>query len=451
MNQEQNNLNSNNFNTKGDNGAPNNQSLNNTYNQNIYNNANINQQMYSNQPQSASNYQQPINQMNTQQTTVQPMNTFQGMNTNNSNLINKPQKKVNIGLIIGIISICLIIAIVLFLILGNKENAKSVVKKYINEVVENNYTGAFEYVYIPDGGFVSLEDYNEYIKLNDYFTKYENKKVKDIKQITSTEEDAVFNVSLIDDNDNSSTQKIRVILDDNKKWKVKEEGLYTEKWNIIIPGNYELYIDERKVETKYITTQKDLKDVYVLPAVANFDKKFKITGDLGNKEFNLVPALSNSGYNVTMELMDDNLVKKGYDYIKTSWNEIYAAYIAKKDISEIKKYFSSDFDTKSIEQYYTSDLNSCTNVKSTAKYTNYRITNVISGDKNYVITDKIITFNFGYTLEWNVQYFGFNTVHNQSMNRYSKIRLILEDNEFKIYEMPDGNLFNHCTQFTKEF
>ena len=100
MNQEQNNLNPNNFNTQGNNGIPNNQPLNNqSFNQGM----GVNQQPINPQPQQAPSFQQPINQMNMQQPTPQPMNTFESGNTNNQNFNSKPPKKMNLGLIIGII------------------------------------------------------------------------------------------------------------------------------------------------------------------------------------------------------------------------------------------------------------------------------------------------------------------------------------------------------------
>ena len=95
MNQEHNNLNPNNFNTQGNNGIPNNQPLNNqSFNQGIGVN------------------QQPINQMNIEQPTPQPMNNiFDNGNANNQNLNSKPPKKLNLGLIIGGIAAVAVIVV----------------------------------------------------------------------------------------------------------------------------------------------------------------------------------------------------------------------------------------------------------------------------------------------------------------------------------------------------
>lgn len=104
MNQEQNNLNPNNFNTQGSNGIPNNQPLNNQ-------GMGFNQQPINPQPQPTPSYQQPINQMNMQQRTPQPINTFESGNTSNQNFNSKPPKKMNLGLIIGIVAVVAVVGV----------------------------------------------------------------------------------------------------------------------------------------------------------------------------------------------------------------------------------------------------------------------------------------------------------------------------------------------------
>lgn len=129
MNQEQNNLNPNNFNTQGNNEIPNNQPLNNQMiNNNIYQNqvvqqsANVNQPIFNPEPQPTPSFQQPINQMNVP---LQSMNnTFENGNASSQNLNSKPPKKMNLGLIIGIVAAVsvVIVGIVLVPKLFNKSN-----------------------------------------------------------------------------------------------------------------------------------------------------------------------------------------------------------------------------------------------------------------------------------------------------------------------------------------
>lgn len=97
MNQEQNNLNSNNFNIQGNDGITNNVPLNNQ-------SMNFNQQPINSQPQLTPSFSQPI----MQETMPQP---FESGNDNNQDFNNKPPKKMNLGLVIGIIAAVVVVAI----------------------------------------------------------------------------------------------------------------------------------------------------------------------------------------------------------------------------------------------------------------------------------------------------------------------------------------------------
>lgn len=149
MNQEQNNLNPNNFNTQGNNGIPNNQPLN---NQNFNQGMSVNQQPINPQPQQPSNYEQPINQMNMQQPTPQPMNTFESGNTNNQNFNSKPPKKMNLGLIIGIVGIvAATIGIGIYVLLKPNLN-------------KNNNTNNGQLNKVPSD-YIAIENITDYEKL----------------------------------------------------------------------------------------------------------------------------------------------------------------------------------------------------------------------------------------------------------------------------------------------
>ena len=111
MNQEQNN-----FNTQGNNGIPNNQPLNNqSFNQGIGFN------------------QQPINPQ------PQPINNFESANASNQNLNSKPPKKMNLGLIIGIVAVVAIVGV--GVVFGSKllsKDSKNPDSNPNNSVTENN-------------------------------------------------------------------------------------------------------------------------------------------------------------------------------------------------------------------------------------------------------------------------------------------------------------------------
>lgn len=163
MNQEQNNLNPNSFNTQGNNGIPNNQPLNNqnfntTFNQNVEPNTNVNQttfnqQAINSQPQSTPSFQQPI----MQEPTPQPMNTLESGNASNQKFNNKPPKKVNLGLIIGIVVAVVVIIGGILLFINKKNNNSS--KSSINK----NFSGKTKLVntYANISTYISTENTNQ--------------------------------------------------------------------------------------------------------------------------------------------------------------------------------------------------------------------------------------------------------------------------------------------------
>ena len=112
MNREQNNQNQNNLNTQNNNGISNNQS----YNQDVSGN----REVINSQSQQPLNYEQTIMQQSTPQSID---NEFETRSANNQSFNSKPTKKINLGLIIGIIIVIIaVITIILILLNGNRKN-----------------------------------------------------------------------------------------------------------------------------------------------------------------------------------------------------------------------------------------------------------------------------------------------------------------------------------------
>lgn len=137
MNQEQNN-----FNTQGNNGIPNNQPLN-------------NQQPI--KPQPIPSFKQTI----MQETKPQPTNTFESGNASIQNFNNKPPKKMNLALILGIVAAVIIVGVGSFFIFNsnnkqllNKENSQ----QEQNEISSNKDVLPNEIIKV-----VSLDNYDTYL------------------------------------------------------------------------------------------------------------------------------------------------------------------------------------------------------------------------------------------------------------------------------------------------
>lgn len=182
MNQEQNS-----FNTQGNNGVPNNQPLNNQ-------SMGLNQQTINSQPQPTQSFQQPI----MQEPTLQPTNTFESGNTSNESFISKPPKKMNLGLIIGIIAVIVTFIIIISIVLSNNKvsNDNSNISNALTKQEKKDYKQELEIVE------QYLEENNNFVK-NDHsveqIVSFSHKKIgsKILRIDTFGVEDYIENNSII--------------------------------------------------------------------------------------------------------------------------------------------------------------------------------------------------------------------------------------------------------------
>ena len=281
MNQEQNSLNSNNFNTQGNNGIPNNQPLNN---------------------QSIEVNQQPINQINMQYPTPQPMNTFESGNANNQSFNNKPPKKMNLGLIIGIVvAVAAVIGGVLLVSNingntnndssnGNSNNGNSNVDLTIDESVPKSLTcnlvgnaiygekASYSYEYI-------LPNWNRYTFLKEYEPEYTNEPGK----IYVVDYDKVCKENRKNDNSNVDTNDFGLYIHysvdkySSAAWKdIKERATghlgYTQAGSPTLYGNdngyWYAYMD-KGYNLKTNDYDLDELNVHIWKEVAKFENADK--------------------------------------------------------------------------------------------------------------------------------------------------------------------------------
>lgn len=181
MNNEQDNLNQNNFSNSQDNGVmPNNQDI-------VVNETILNQQAMQTSPQS-------INQTNLQQPMTQNINTFDVGSVNNNHKISK---KINIGLIIGTVSIIGVIGVASSILLfsnSNKQDKGKINNTTINSSQNNSesenlppienklISGAEYYDTKRDIDGVTNKNFSFFIgndfKILTYINKDENSKIK---------------------------------------------------------------------------------------------------------------------------------------------------------------------------------------------------------------------------------------------------------------------------------
>lgn len=370
---------------------------------------------------------------------------------------NNTPKKSNSKLIIIIVAIVAVIGLGLgaFFLFGkggnkiNNNNPENVAKSYVKAAISKDYTTAFSLIYLPEGAFVTTNDYSNYIQNKDFFLNIVDSKIESVTETLKSETDAKYDIVIKDKEDKSATLSLTLICKDNN-WKVLEKDLYVENWKVIIPKNTKLLIDGTEVSENYKTTI-DLKDTYTLPAIAKSKKTFKLDNPIQSKELELTPLADNSGDEIKIELTDSALTESAFKFIKDTWNTLYAEYNKGTDVSNVQKYFSNNIDIETINKYYKTAFDSITKGSSGYKYENYNLESVIDNPnyENYVSSDEVISLNFGYKLTWNWTFSWSNEM--RTMTRYSSIRLKKTADSFEIYEITDSKLFTYASQYTKDF
>ena len=279
MNQD-NNFNQNNFNSQGNNGMSNNQPLNNqSFNQGM----NVNQQPINTQPQQTPSFQQPI----MQEHILQPTNTFESGSANNQSFNDKPPKKMNLGLIVGIVAVVAVVGIgVVFgsKLLSNGGNSN-------NSNTENNGSSKVDVTY-----------YDKDRELKDTYT---------FKEAVSKFAFKVNESTLIfEENDKTTLKHVQ-----------QDETIHNDLWNAQFEYKQDIYtsVGQIYVGESSATTLEE------------FINNFKV-GKLSE--------------NTTWTLENVNIIESNNDYVFASWTNKglvtnYEYYFAKKIGSKIYYAYNS--------------------------------------------------------------------------------------------------------------
>lgn len=406
---------------------------------------------------------QPVNNMGTQT----PVNNVVMPNNMNGQVIQQqpyygvpaqPEKSnktlfIILGVVVAVIVLIAVVVggIFLFKVKGSKANFSkpdSVAKAYVIALTKKDYKEAKKYVYIPEGGFVSDNDYLDFITRKEYAKVVVDRSVDTVTENRKASEEAEYTIATKDGDEAVYNVTVPLILKEGK-WYINEANLYVKDWKLSVPGGTKVTIGGEEVDKKFITTKEGTYEVYVLPAIAKESKKIKLKNDLGELEKDMTPTSDGNTVKIEMELKNDELVNKAREYVKNTWNSISTAAEANKDLSEIRKYFDDSIDTDTINIYYK---NMATMFKGSSGYKNInlKMTSIIARPEtiNYISANDVISLNFGYTLNWT---WNFSMGGPRDMHRYSSIRLKTDGDSFKIYQVTDEKLFSWLNNFTHDF
>ena len=412
----------------------------------------------------------PNTSVNQNQTQVnnQNMNNVpnQTINTMPNNTLNelKPKKKSNAGIIILIIFLLLLVvggvaAFFIFFKGGSISGPKGVAKNYVKNIIDKNYQKNYDLVYLPENNFVDEKQYLNYLDDRDFST-IEDAKITSVSQTYKNDSEVRYIIQTKNKSGIITKNLLTLKLDYKKKWKVIEDDLYVSNWRIIIPKGTKLYFNDKLASEKLIIESSsigNLEIMYQIPALAKEKYEVKLINDLGTTTKEITPVSSNNGEKIYMELTNTELINRAYEYIKNTWSEMYNAYNSSTNVSDVyNKYVDSDtLDVDSFNTIYTSFKTLIDN-QSYLTNKDFKITEIVNREfdddvfSNYIIDNDKITLNFGYRLNW-TQEWNFSGSESKEMTRYSKLRLKVVGDSFKIYEIPDTKLFSFSNYFTRDY
>ena len=367
---------------------------------------------------------------------------------------NREKSIKNIIIVIGILLILVIIVILFFSFKESDEitynNPKKMATNYVEALISGDYSRAFKYIYLPQDSFVNKKDFEEYVKNHNSYSKIKGKKLSEIID----NEDNSFKVSVVDDKGGIIRFDLLILDRTINDYRIDEGDIFVSDYVMNVPSNTDIYIDNVLVDKGMITRKTKNEDMYVLPAIASSTKKIKLYTPLSEKEEEIIPSSENDGTHFKIELNNDELKTKALNYIMKTWNSMYSEYTKGSKIDSVKKYFDEEVMDSEIKLYYKTGFDKMKKGRTNiGEYNKYKITKIIDNknEPSLVISDDLITLNFGYVLKWRWKYYRFDSAVRMYMNRYSSITLKVKDDSFLIYNVDDGGLFNYSSQYTRDF
>ena len=331
-------------------------------------------------------------------------------------------------------------------------NPSLLVESYVSSLINEDYVRAYQHINLPYNSFVNKDDYIKYIKQK----KYYNQLVK-YNTITSIDENEAlaYIVTLEDNKGNLIKLDINLIERTVNDYRVDESDLYVENFKLTVPKGTKVTIDDMLVNEDALNKSDKYNDIYILPTIAKNNKKFVLENELGSKEMKIYITENTKEKSINIELSNNELKNRAYNYIKETWNEICECYEQDKDVSEVKKYFDESIEESKIKAYYETGLKKIsTSVSSLSDFRDFDIVDMVDNpnESNYVTTNDIITLNFGYKLSWNWYNSNSNIfLAEYYMTRYSSIRLKIVGDSFIIYDVVDNGLFTYASQYTRDY
>ena len=324
------------------------------------------------------------------------------------------------------------------------------VKNYVQSLIDGDYSKAFKFIYLPQDASINKSDFETYIKSKDIYKDITNMKINRLIEEATLN----YQVELIDSSDNVLKTNIDLVERTINDYRIDENELYLIDYRVTVPKTTKLYISDYLIGEEFLDRTSELNDEYLIPAIAKNKKMFKLENKLSTNEIEVDINEKSSGVELEVELNNEELKKKAYDYIKNTWNSLYTEYKKKSNVSKVKGYFDESFTESDINKIYKTAFDKITKGRTDiGEFNSYNITAIRDSEKekSLVLNDELIKVGFGYSLSWKWKYISANSAVKMSMNRYSSIILRYDGENFKIHKIVDPGLFDYVSQYTRDF
>ena len=328
-------------------------------------------------------------------------------------------------------------------------NPRKLANLYVESILKEDYSTVIKCIYFPQDTFINKSDIEKYFKEKSYYEDIKGKKITDVVETGYNN----YQFVLSDKNDNVFKFNIEVVERTINDYRINEKNAYLEKMKISVPKNTKVYIGDILVEEQLIKEKGEYDDEYLIPGIAKNTKIIKLENKLGSKEYEVLPSEEEKNLELVIELNDEELLNRARSFIKDSWNTMYREYKNGSDVSKIKYLFDEKNTDEVIKKYYKNGFDKISQgTSSSSENINFELTDVIKGnDTNYVIGDDLIDISFGYKLKWQWHVKGYSSKINKDLRRYSGIRLKIDGDTFKIYDVLDTGLYSISNEYMKEF
>lgn len=344
----------------------------------------------------------------------------------------------------------------------NSKSDKGIAESFVNALIGEDYDTVISCLNIDqEKSFISSEDIefaiprSKYANLTDEAIK--TAKVDYSSTYVTGAESSTVTATFSNGKELTEQVSIETVLNENNEWKIEAPDFYNKNFTFRAPsGKVTITANEIQVGKEYLTngTAGKLGKYcdYTLPYVGKKGLNVKVTCD--NYTYETVLSTTSNNSDVDEYKAIYNIESDEYEsicsYIKDAWNGMYKEWIEGNGANAIVTSYLSEKADPEIANRIVSGYKQMSEPSATSSRGNdlFKMVDVLPNENGaFYITDDLIGVNFNYKLSWHYILADWM----KDMNRTSSIVLQKTNDEYKIYELTDEELFTKCNEYTQDW